>query len=135
MTFSEPGLALKGAMLPTHSVLKKDPSVLGTDDDALYCATAFIDFSRCCIPPAPINTQSPGIGGNWYLPSGRALYSVHSLDVWYAEWLRGAVLMNYRGDGGDSGLFRCDIIDLFGDIQQFYVCMYADGSTNECECI
>ena len=114
-----PGLALKGTVFPNHCVLRRDPSVIGEDEDALYCVTD--DVTCCGIPPSG-NGQ-----GDWYFPDNVKLIANELL--WYAQWLTGAVLMNFRGTAtsGATGLHRCDIRDSTGTLHQFYTCIYAEN--------
>ena len=121
-------------MIPNHSVLKKDPSVIGTDDEALYCVTD--DVTCCGTPPCP--PESGGSGnerGRWYIPDNRGghkkLSGIKRVGVWYASWLTGAVLLNYRGDGTDTiaattGFFRCDIRNRENALHLLYTCIYDD---------
>ena len=130
-----PGLALKGAVFPNHGVLRKDPSVIGEDEDALYCVT---DNVLCCgAPPShdccgtPHNLYGNGGSGNgrgdWHFPNNMQLPSGSALPYnWYARWLTGAVLMNFRGTAttGTNELHSCDIRDRKGTLHHFYVCIY-----------
>ena len=135
--FIGPGLAYKGAVFPNHGVIGKDTLGIGEDEDALYCVT---DNVTCCgAPPSADCCGTPftltgdgGIGngrGDWYFPSGDILPS--GTDTvrpfrWYARWLTGAVLINFRGTAtqGTSGLHRCDIRDRMGTLYHFYNCVY-----------
>ena len=60
--YTGPGLAHKGRVLPNHSLLTRDPAVIGEDDDAVYCVT---DDATCCGTPSAGNGR-----GNWYFPNG-----------------------------------------------------------------
>ena len=119
-----PGLALKGVTIPNNSVLKRDPSVIGTDDEALYCVTD--DVTCCGIPPSPGDGGSGNGRGRWHTPSRNLTSSTFNRNLWYASWLTGAVLMNFRGSAinGSRGLRRCDIQDHKGKLHQFYICIY-----------
>ena len=132
-----PGLALKGAVFPNHGVLRRDPSVIGEDEDALYCVTD--DVTCCGTPPTPdccvtpsSRTGNGGSGnrqGDWYFPNGIQLSSgTDNGNLWYARWLTGAVLMNFRGTAttGTTALHRCDIQDSAGTLHHFYTCIYAE---------
>ena len=140
-----PGLALKGAVFPNHGVLRKDPSVIGEDEDALYCVT---DNVLCCgAPPSheccgtPHNLYGYGGSGNgrgdWHFPNNMQLPSGTALPYnWYARWLTGAVLMNFRGTTttGTNGFHRCDIRDRKGTLHHFYVCIY-DHIASQCKSV
>ena len=143
-----PGLALKGTVFPNHGVLNKDPLVNGEDENALYCVTN--DVTCCGTPPSPdcCGTQSSLAGdggsgngqGDWYFPDLNLLPSGNDVQMpflWYARWLTGAVLMNFRGTAttGSTGLHRCDIQDSTGTVHQFYTCVYADigGFIDSCK--
>ena len=136
-----PGLALNGAIIPNHSVLMKSQSVIGTDDDALYCVTD--DVTCCGTLPSPGDGGSGNGRGSWYFPF-RHLEAVPSSTghdgFWYASWLTGAVLLNYRGDGsaghGVTGLFHCEIRDndSGNTLHRFYTCIYdTDNGQTDCK--
>ena len=151
-----PGLALKGAQFPNHGVLRRDPSVIGEDEDALYCVT---DDVTCCGTPPSSDCcgttssrdssksryrRSGGSGGSgngrgdWYFPGNpinRLLSGTVRSYPWYARWLTGAVLMNFHGTAtsGTTGLYRCDIRDGTGTLHQLYTCVYDDSVASECE--
>ena len=139
------GLTLNGAVFPNHGVVNKDPSVIGEDEDALYCVTD--DVICCGTPPSPDCCGTPssltgdgGSGngrGNWYFPDGEPLHSGTAQPfLWYARWLTGAVLMNFRGTAttGTTGLHRCDIRDSMGTLHQFYTCVYTETGDNIFSC-
>ena len=133
--FLGPGLALRGTTIPNHSILRKDPSVIATDDEALYCVT---DNVNCCgTPPSLPNSGGSGNGrGHWYFPhNARIPSSTGRNGRWYGSWLTGAVILNYRGNGtnGASGLFRCEVQDSTGNTQQLYICMYDNTPTAKCK--
>ena len=124
-----PSLALKGAVFPNHGVLRRDPSVIGEDEDALYCVT---DGVACCETPPSVGDGGSGNGrGDWHFPDDRQLSSgTANTHLWYASWLTGAVLMNFRGTAtsGTTGLHRCDIRDSMGTLHQFYTCFYDNNA-------
>ena len=132
-------LALKGAVFPNHGVINKDPSVIGEDEDALYCVTDNVTCCgtpptpECCDRPPPTSTDGgSGNGqGHWYFPNSNKLKSGTAEPfLWYARWLTGAVLMNFRGTAttGTTGLHRCAIHDSMGSIHQLYTCVYYNGT-------
>ena len=132
--YTGPGLALKGALFPNHGVLLRNPSVIGEDKDALYCVT---DDVTCCGTPPNATDGGSGNGlGHWHFPNGNELQSGTAVTfLWYARWLAGAVLMNFRGsaDTGTTGLYRCDIQDNMGTLHQFYTCIYNDTVVSDCK--
>ena len=124
-----PGLALKDEIIPNHSVLKRDPSVIGTDNDALYCLTD--DLTCCETPPCNKSHCSCNCRGHWYAPNNRQVNSCNDTNNPYCEsCLTDAVLLNYHGDGGKTGLFRCDIKDSKNNIHHLYTCIYGDGPSD-----
>ena len=132
--YTGPGLAVKGAMFPNHGILLRNQSVIGEAGDALYCVTD--DVTCCGTPPTPDCCGAPsdngGSGnerGDWHFPDDRQLTSdTANTHLWYASWLTGAVLMNFRGTAttGTTGLHRCDIRDSTGTLHHFYTCIYAE---------
>ena len=128
-TLIVPGLTLDGANFPNHGVINKDPSVIGVDANALYCNS---NDDICCG-----NLTSGNGRGNWYFPAGKVFISnTANANLWYASWLTGAVLMNFRGTAttGTTGLHRCDILDSTGTLYQFYTCIYAEAGVNIFSC-
>ena len=126
-----PGLALSGTVFPNHGVINKNPLVIGEDDSALYCVTD--DVSCCGTPPNAADGGSGNGRGDWYFPNGCAMDSgTENGNLWYARWLTGAVLMNFRGNAttGSTGLHRCDIRDSTGTLHQFYTCLHAATGSN-----
>ena len=139
-----PGLVMKGVVFPNHGVLSRNPSVIGEDVNALYCVTD--DVTCCGTSPSPnccgthdIHAGHGGSGnggGNWYFPeNGRMSSGTANQNLWYASWLNGAVLMNFRGTStsGTSGLYRCDIRDSMGTRHQFYICLYDNAIASQCK--
>ena len=106
-------------MFPNHGVLSQDPSVIGEDEDALYCVT---DDITCCGTTPSVGDGGSGNGrGKWHFRSGES----GTAHLWYATWLTGAVLLNFRGiSTNSSGLYRCDIHDSKNTLHQFYTCVY-----------
>ena len=129
------GLALKGAVFPNHGVINKDPSVIGEDEDALYCVTD--DVACCGTPPNATDGGSGNGRGHWHFPDNSTLQSgTANTFLWYAGWLTGAVLMNFRGTAttGTTGLHRCDIQDSTNTLHQFYTCVYyTDTVDSQCK--
>ena len=142
-----PGLAYNGTVFPNHGVISKGLLGIGEDENALYCVT---DDTTCCgTPPSPdcCGTSDPvvtlaGDGGNsngrgnWYFPNSNILPSGTDPAApfrWYARWLTGAVLANFRGTAnqGTGALHRCDIRDSTGILHQLYTCVYDDTITCE----
>ena len=122
-------------MFPNHGVLRQDPSVIGEDEDALYCVT---DDITCCATTPSVGDGGSGNGrGDWYFPGGEPLPSGTAEPfLWYARWLTGAVLINVRGTAstGTTGLHRCDIQDSTGTVHQFYTCVYAEAGADIFSC-
>ena len=122
-------------MLPNHSVLRRDPSVIGEDDDAVYCVTD--DVTCCGTPPSPSDGGSGNGQGYWIFPDQLYLPSSTAKPwLWYARWLTGAVLMNFRGTAttGATGLHRCEVQDSTGTLHQFYTCIYGyNTDTHQCK--
>ena len=145
--YTVPGLVLNNTAFPNHGVIKKDPLVIGEGVNALSCVT---DDTTCCgTPPSADCCGTPssdgGSGnerGHWYFPNGVQLESGTANEfLWYARWLTGAVLMNFRGTAttGSTGLHRCDIRDSTGTLHQFYTCVYVEAGDNinifSCKCM
>ena len=134
--YTGPGLALKGTVFPNHGVLMHNQSVIGEDEDALYCVT---DNVTCCGTPPNATDGGSGNGrGHWYFPDNKEVQSGTAVSFsWYARWLTGAVLMNFRGTAtsGSTGLHRCDIRDRLGTLHQFYTCIYNDTVASDCKSV
>ena len=133
-----PGLALKGAVFPNHSVLRRVPHDIGEDEDALYCVTD--DVTCCGTPPNATDGGSGNGRGYWHFPNSIELQSGTANEfLWYARWLTGAVLMNFRGSAstGTAGLHRCVIRDSTDTLHLFYTCIYSEaGYYNfSCKCM
>ena len=120
-------------MLPNHSVLRRDPSVIGEDDDAVYCVTD--DVTCCGTPPSPSDGGSGNGRGHWYLDNAELTSSTANANPWYASWLTGAVLLNFRGTAttGAAGLYHCDVQDSTGTLYQFYTCVYDITVASQCK--
>ena len=123
-------------MIPNYSVLRRDPSVIGEAEDALYCVTD--DVTCCGTPPSlPSSGGRSNEQGRWFFPSGDNIASsTDNANLWYASWLTGAVVLNFRGDSsrGVVGIYHCDIQDSTGTTHQLYACIYGDGDST-CKCI
>ena len=108
-------------------------------DDVTCCGTP--PSPDCCGTPSS-HTGNGGSGngrGDWYFPGGdlEPLPSgTANAFLWYARWLTGAVLMNFRGSAstGTTGLHRCDIRDSTGTLHHFYTCVYAEAGDNIFSC-
>ena len=134
VTLTGPGLALKGAMIPNHSVLERSTSVIGEAENALYCVTD--DVTCCGTPPSPGDGGSGNGRGHWYYRDRTDPYSSATtipISPFYASWLTGAVLLNYRAPGGARGLFRCEILDSRSTLHQLYTCIYSSTLTTDCK--
>ena len=119
------GFTLKGVMIPNHSALERNPSVIGTDEDALHCMT---DNPNCCVG---------GGSGDWFFPRGNVFVPITApgVGLWYISRRTQALLMNYRGDGsgGVTGLFLCEIQGSGDILHKFYTCIYDGTSTTDCK--
>ena len=112
-------------MISNNSVINREPGVIGTDDNALYCVTD--DVTCCGTPPSPGDGGSGNGQGSWFYPDvGHLLSRTDTVDQWYASWLTGAVLLNFRGNAsiGGTGLYHCEIQDATGTTHRLYACIY-----------
>ena len=133
-----PGLVLNNTAFPNHGIIKNDPLVIGEGVNALSCMTD--DITCCGTPPSPGDGGSGNGRGHWYFPNDIQLQSgTANGNLWYASWMTGAVLMNFRGTAttGTTGLHRCDIRESTGTLHQFYICAYAEAGSNifSCKCM
>ena len=131
-----PGLALNGALLPNHGILRRDPSVIGREDGGVYCVTD--DVTCCGTPPSPADGDGgSGNGrGHWYyLATGELTSSTANANSYYSSWLTGAVIMSFRGNPltGSTGLFHCDIRDSTGTLHTLYTCVYNNDIPTDCK--
>ena len=113
---------MKGIKIPNHSVLRRNPSVIGTDDDALYCVT---NDTTCC-DTQPCDRCNCTCRGRWHFPNSKVINNCTEDNFYCTSCLTGAVPLHYRGDGrtGETGLFRCDIE---GSTDPLYICIYGYG--------
>ena len=96
---------------------------IGEGDDALFCKT---NRTACCRPPY---TGERDALGNWFLPNGSRVPSAGSQWDLYRTRGQMVVRMNRRR-GGEEGIYRCEIPDIFGFIQTICVGVYS-ASTGE----
>ena len=84
---------------------------IGEGDDALLCLT---EYSTCCKQPAL---------GNWFFPNGTRVPSTDN--QWDFHRTRGdMVVLLHRREGGEDGVYCCEIPDAMNIIQTIYIGVY-----------
>ena len=99
-SLTAPYLTFMDNNIPNHSYV--DLNTVGTDlnyADAVQCHT---DLITCC------NSAQGHDRGDWYFPDGNRL-PFSDLDNVYESRSDRLVSLRYRGSGGPSGIYRCDI--------------------------
>jgi len=96
---------------------------IGTGAAALVCTTTYIP---CCTSFNNPETQ-------WYFPNGSRVSNDPSLP--YQRTRReyfGRVILSRNSNSTITGIFHCDIPDVNGVIQSFYVGIYDDSTGESC---
>ena len=112
-----PYLSFMGNNIPNHSYV--DLNTVTGGNSELRCNT---DLVTCC-------TSVQGDDrGNWFFPNGNELgYSTNVAKGGNAQ----RVLLYYRGSGGPSGIYRCDIgtvaVNNNDSHETVYVGLYTSG--------
>ena len=89
---------------------------IGEEADALICVTNNVG---CCF----------GSVGNWYLPNLSKLWSESSHSDIFIDRGTNVVRLNHRKKATfPSGVFRCEIPDANGNIQNIYIGVYSERS-------
>ena len=89
---------------------------IGENDDALLCMTNQTE------------TNSSITLGNWYFPNGTTVPSFFGSI--YSD--RGQMVVRmHRREGGEEGMYRCEILDSLNVTQTIYIGVYS-ASTGEC---
>ena len=84
------------------------------DEDALLCRT---------------NLNGSGIG-NWFFPNGiRVPSRKNSVSTFHRTRSSKVVRLEHRRDGGEDGIYRCEILDSMKVTQTIYIGVYT--STGE----
>ena len=87
---------------------------IGEGDDALLCMTNLTGVNG-------------SVRGNWYFPNGTTVFSTpNNLEI-HRTRDQMMVLMN-RSDGGEDGIYHCEIPDSANVNQTIYIGVYTAGS-------
>ena len=92
-----PYITFMGNNIPNHSYVDLNTVGETIDTNTVQCHT---DLSTCC------GGAQGSDRGDWYFPDGNRL--PFSGDVYESRSDR-LVYLRYRGSGGTSGIYRCDI--------------------------
>ena len=122
--------SLNGTIYHNNSLVNLED--IGDDDTALLCVT---NLTACCEPPYS-GENGPAIV-NWFLPNGTTVPSPIAnkssgelLDS-FSEGGEVVVRLNHR-EGGEEGIYRCEISTSMNVIQTIYIGVYtASISTGE----
>ena len=95
-----PYLTFMGNNIPNHSYV--DLNTVARDRNGLNSVKCHTDLITCC-------TRAQGSDrGDWYFPNGNRL-RFSGGGVVYEDRTDQHVELRYLGDGGVSGIYRCDI--------------------------
>ena len=96
---------------------------IGTGAAALLCTTT---YTPCCTSFYNPETQ-------WYFPNGSQVPNDPSLPYQRTRGRNpGRVILSRNSNSTITGLFHCDIPDVNGVIQRFYVGIYDDSTGESC---
>ena len=100
---------------------------IGTGSAALLCITTYLP---CCF-------SGPPPGTHWYFPNGSRVELLNTLpyyrrrtDASYSP--PGTVLLHRNPEGATTGVFRCEIPDATGTLQNIYVGIYTATTGESC---
>ena len=97
---------------------------IGEGDDALLCLANLTDCHQ------PSHTDAMGLVlGNWFFPNGTTVPSNGTSFDFYSDRIEMVVRLNRR-QGGEEGIYRCEIHDSLNVTQTIYIGVYA-ASTGE----
>ena len=126
--------SLNGTIYHNNSIVTLED--IGDDDTALLCMT---NLTACCQLPYP--GENGSAIGSWFFPNGTRVPSViadetsgeTSGELWdfYSEGGEMVVCLN-RGEGGEEGIYRCEISTSMNVTQSIYIGVYtANTSTGK----
>ena len=118
-SLTAPYLTFMGNNIPNHGYV--DLNTVWGGDSELRCNT---DLVTCC------TSVQGNDRGNWYFPNGNELgYSTDVVKGGNAQ--RMVLYYYYRGSGGPSGIYRCDIetiaVNNNDGNETVYVGLYING--------
>jgi len=107
------GFTLNGVSYTNNSIV--NITDIGTGSAALLCTTT---LPNCCF------STTGGMNG-WFLPNGTEVMNNVALPYYRtrATTPTGTLLL-HRSTGTTTGIFRCDIPDVSGEIRSLYVGIY-----------
>ena len=108
--------ALNGTTYPNNSLVTLED--ISGGDNALLCLT---DLTACC--RSPYTDYWRHSIGNWYFPNGTRVPSPGSPWELYRSRGQMVVLLNRR-QGGEDGIYRCEIPDSMNVYQNIYIGVY-----------
>ena len=104
--------SLNGTTYQNNSCVAQED--IGEGDNALNCVT---NQTACCKLPAK---------GNWYLPNGTRVPSIGKQSDFHRTRDEMVVRLN-RIQGGEDGIYRCEIPDSMNVNQNIYIGVYTAG--------
>ena len=110
--FSGIGLTVNGVSYTNNSIVTI--TEIGTGSAALFCITT---LPRCCY------SGTGGMNG-WFLPNGREVMRDEELPYYRTRAHPTGRLLLHRNTGTTTGIFRCDIPDVSGEVRSLYVGIY-----------
>ena len=114
--------SLRGKTYQNNSVVILED--IGVGDDALLCLT---DQTACCR-----KTSTDALGsaiGNWFFPNGTrvpsSIVNTKNDEEWDMYITRGqSVVRLHRREGGEDGVYHCELPDATNVIQIMYIGVY-----------
>ena len=118
-------LTLNNVQYPNNSVVTITD--IGTGSAALNCTTT---YRPCC-------ASAPPPGTNWYFPNRSRVQNTGTLPYYETKIdgsvsLPGAVLLYRNPWATTTGIFRCEILDAYGNFQSIYVGIYTAITGESC---
>ena len=119
-------LILNGLQYTNNSVVTITD--IGTGSAALLCTTT---YRHCCF-------SGPPPGTHWYFPNRTRVERLNTLPYYRSRidgniWSEpGTVLLHRYPEGNTTGVFRCEILNEFGNFQSLYVGIYTTTTGESC---
>ena len=121
-----PYVSFNGTNLSNHSYM--DMNLVGSNDDGSDSVQCHTDLDTCC------DSVTGPHRGDWYFPDMNRLLFSQNFGVIYEKRSMRRVDLRRCGEGGASGMYRCDIATVHSDDNmnrgRVYVGLYSSGGEN-----